>query len=81
MLKGGMRGMRKGYVRTLRPRFKRFKERRKKKRAVSENENRRRNASIVSLRHLSDKMNNASNENPNARRIYVGFLKNTLQKR
>jgi len=76
-----MRGIVKGYAKTLRPKFKRFRDRRKKKRAVSENEKRRRIVSMISLRHVRDKMNNASNDEPTARRINMGFLKKTLQKR
>jgi len=81
MFKGGMLGIMKGYIRTLRPKFKRFNDRMKKKRAVSEKEKRRRIVSTSSLRQVRDKMNNTNNEDPTARRINMGFLKKTLQKR
>jgi len=81
IFRGGMGSIVKGYVRTLRPKFNRFRDRRKKKRAVSENEKRRRRVSTISLRDVRDKMSNASNDEFTATRIIMGFLKKTCQKR
>ena len=81
MLNGGVRGIVKGYARTPRPKFRMFKDRRKKKRAVSRNEKERRIVSMISFEHIKDRMSNPSSENPTARRIGAGFLKNRLQKR
>lgn len=81
MLNGGMRGIVNGYVKTPRPKFKMFRDKRKKKRAVSRNEKERRIVSMISLGHTNDRINNISSEIPTARRISMGFLKNRLQKR
>ena len=81
MFNGGVRGIVKGYAKTPRPKFRTFRDRRKKNRAVSRNEKKRRTVSIISLEHIKDRINNTSSENPTTRRISVGSLKNRLQKR
>jgi len=80
-LRGGIRGIMKGYASTSRPRFKTFKDRRKKKRAVSENEKTRRIKSMIFLEHVKDRIKRISIDRPTIKRINVGILKKKLQKR